>query len=1254
MKKICFLNLLFFIFWPICTVMAIDLGSPNKSSITGLNYYWNIDSKGSNQGAGVCSTSNSYYNPTQLVDIGYKDTASKGIVYDITYIDIQDDKLSIYGWAFNKGVDNDLGGKSNSNSADNTSVTFVIAKSEGTIEANTPYIFDIAYADPSMTDAASLSSGLHYYDLTYWNCTRTSRDKYKDYNGNISGGMCISSATHTLQGGFKATLDLSKEIPDGTYTIFMKVDSPSNTSEDAKWQAIAASTLVASDNINNYNNSSTSITISGLSNQAKVVASNGRLMGSNGLFCSSPASEANKSKTYYKTGVSYTVLGRETLACRGNCNNYAYYQSLYKLQTSSLSGGGTVTNGSGWEAYAPATWLQFDGKITITIGNTENEAPNVCEGKEIYNNYYLFLATVNDNTTQMRNSAKSSKYNDSLIFKQLGIDSLSNISYTSSVYPITAANIEEFYTWLKKATSTSDRYYREGNDFYIAHMSYCSVDESNNETVCFDTATGCKLDEDGNVTSDCTHGNLDATNGKLDIKTYVNATVPATSININKQANESNNGFQFSVSRTFNAFPNGRYKLTDIKSKAIKINNQYLNPAVYQITYCLSDEPVCEDDVVSAVCESDDTGTNVVFHENDDLKTCTLPKGTSSGFTIVETSETQNASGKSYCEVACKENIDIELPGEKEAAAGQYFVLDNYIPKISANRTCVTSEIDYSSFDEDLKSYEDEDNLPRKYNNYQDYLDIYQTLSGEITASGPETCTYQEADGTMIVDGVKVTKYVTKTDTYDWENWIIYDHDAINYSSNDYGGETGHYVSPNKCGITGDESYESAFSRTKSEYKSLTQSAKNIYESTLKDYQKTINAYNTCFSWTDVTSNAKLSGGGGLSSTYKLSVASSTVRNNYRYTFEPTVTFDYPDRDGKIFPVAYTYDYDKDVDKDGFNITNNYWQEGASIDNSYTTGGTKTNGEQAKGLNSNSRMLLSCSGTTCGSPSVSSYFYTSSYLRRDESVTYTYHLPKVYTNVPDGTVTTSKVSGKTQLELENEAVPININTIGGTYDYYISVTDLKDDLRKSKENKNPDDNFEERFIGTSGSGGALNAGEQYVCQYNVINDVYLPEEKEFNFFYRTVDLRNVNPNNRTLGYNWSDAKAQTVIERMKESVDYQVLTKSEDRDKFSFTLTPVIMKQIRKYNSNRINGYADWDLACYDYNDSKNGYHCYSTFLTCLASGGQINSPGDGTSCSNIFDNVLEGYNKIQDYDKSELDKNRDILINKMNSLDGR
>ena len=347
MKKICSLILLSFIFLQVSEVKAIELGTPYKSSITGLNYYWGIDSADSNKGSSVCSTSNSYYNPIELVDTGYKDTSSKGIVYDITYIDIEDNRLSIYGWAFNKGVDNDLGGKTTSSKADDTSITFVLAKSESSIEANTPYIFDIAYADPSMTDVASLTSGLHYYDLTYWNCTRTSRDQYKDYNGNVSGGMCITGATHTLQGGFKATLDLSKDIPDGTYTIFMKVDSPSTTSEDAKWQAIAASTLVASDNINNYNNSNTSISISGLSNQAKVVASNGRLMGSNGLFCSSPASEANKSKTYYKTGVSYTVLGREALACRGNCDNYAYYQSLYKLQTSSLSTSGTVTNGTG-------------------------------------------------------------------------------------------------------------------------------------------------------------------------------------------------------------------------------------------------------------------------------------------------------------------------------------------------------------------------------------------------------------------------------------------------------------------------------------------------------------------------------------------------------------------------------------------------------------------------------------------------------------------------------------------------------------------------------------------------------------------------------------------------------------------------------------------------------------------------------------------------------------------------------------------
>ena len=152
-------------------------------------------------------------------------------------------------------------------------------------------------------------------------------------------------------------------------------------------------------------------------------------------------------------------------------------------------------------------------------------------------------------------------------------------------------------------------------------------------------------------------------------------------------------------------------------------------------------------------------------------------------------------------------------------------------------------------------------------------------------------------------------------------------------------------------------------------------------------------------------------------------------------------------------------------------------------------------------------------------------------------------------------------------------------------------------------------------------------------------------------------MDNVNPNGRSLGYNWNTAGAQTVKGRMKDiNSDYQKLVGNEEfngktSEKFEFVLTPQMMRAIRKYNGTKNDenngGYSDWDLTCTNEYDI---YHCESLFLTCLAKGDSKTS-----DCSGIFeDNVLESNSKVSGYNFENLQENRSKLIKKLQELGQR
>ncbi len=1288
-----------------------------------------------------CSRANPFYDSAEFTT-GSTTDSKQALIYDLTKVDMEGDTLAIYGWAFSSRLDTLLG---------STGKVDFILRPEG---GGTDIPMTVQYADAgSKCAGSSCGTAPKFYDYTYWNCIRTA------YNPNTNGGYCIHTTPKVtdnvhgdtspiLQGGFKATYDLSTLETGKKYHVMMKFThtSPRNTISDA-YKDVTAALKVVSETVKNYSGTSKegkelSINVSGFQSQAKMVVSKARLTGTNGLYCSSPAGGndiAKKSRTYFQHGKSYEIGEVVERACRGgaeNCDSTGAGQiNIYPLKVNTDGSPGSAAT-----AYAPASWINFEGSIIISTQSTETPeipAPAVCtDTGKIYYFYYFFLAGVNNSYNGwMHNSGSGTKFGDADILKELGINNNSEVATEGGVLQITKKNLEWYYQKYMLAQSGSNSYYKEGNNYYIKPIEWC--DESNGEC---------------HASSVLTEPISSYMRASVDLDVTPNGDLP---LKMQRTAASSGLGYEFTIDRYFQAHPEGRRSLQNNNVMAVQTAaGQLLHPAVYQITLCPSDTPNCEDSVESAVCLDNDQGTHVVFHENDDKAACTLVHGTESGFTIIESEETND-----YCTVACKDDLDIELPGSKQTAAGQYFLLDNYIPKITAKRTCVTSKVDNDKFEADLKELEAV--MPKEYNAWQDYLDHYNFYSsqpkpvidtskdvyyyeerktctakcaptdaacladppekdyivqhytiGSDASSGRAKYEYHEAvpecdlaessdpsfertTGGMSIDAyarsIKTTKkdemgeYTREVETCStggeehyvmYESWKINRRDRatgrpLNDLENAWPGDSGDWIASSPCS-EGGTTYTEGIDLTIEDTLNNTRMHWGKYMEYHTRYEEIINRYNTCFNWTDQTINMSHTGGENETSEGPVFQKSPTTSyDRYKFGFRPEVTFNYDDEDRKSFNprddnTTYKYEYGTDDvigDGDGYttypDTETAYWAKGEEVDAQYT-GGAKQSTTGQKGLNSTPRDILNCTGTSCSmsEDGLATEFYTSAYLSRTEEISYEYHLPKLYTSVPDGRSINRPEGNKKHLELDDEAVPVNINTLAGTYPYRLTIKDVKDDLRRGDRDpqiasNNPDDTFEDRF-----NEKALNDGENYVCNYDVINDIYIPgpgpKDKRFNFFYRTIDDSNINPLGRVLGYNWSDEKGSQVKEKVEElSSDYMALTDGSTTDRFVFRLTPTVMADIRKYNARQNrndDGYADWDLVCDDYDQG--GYHCNSNFLNCL-SGGYGERRSGLESCSSIFETTY-GYLGADGYSDSDFLANRQKLKNKQNSIDGR
>ncbi len=1156
-----------------------------------------------------------FWNPPSTVSGSSGAVSYNNFIYNIVSVDVNNNVMTVKGWAYVSG---------RNSTCSNSNVFLRLKGDDGTT-------FDFENGSSFPWVSAD--------NFMYWTCARS------PYQENVTSGACLSSGSFKWEGSFSKTLDLSKLNKDKTYTLEMKYTGD----KIVEWFRPGVAKDALGSQPDHSEDSEKTSSLSGFATQIRTVGYN-RVLGASGTYCDAPGGGSAKDKAGRTISGTFNITGSPISRKKpgdvgGDMKRYpvsyaggtAYIpitsaelvsSSGLQLKTvgKNVPGESGESNPSGGSGYSGPS-----GSTSVTAP----EAPSACEGSEVYTFHYFFLAELNNNTPNLPNSAAGTKWGDRYILENIiEVESNEELGDLSEGYtPITGSgeyNLQWFYSHLRSALGEQEKFAREGNTFYISYDEYLG-NNTNGEWRPNPLAE--KVGTSGN---------------------FENISVEATNISISR-SNARDLGFQFDIYRTF-ATTNNKKLISGGRIYTGGAYDVLFQPAVYTIKFCKSSEepPVkqCKDYVNSAACFGT-SGTRAVFYEDDDLANCALSPTAQSGFTLLDESETTSPSGTAFGRVACKEDLDIFLPTNKQTAAGEYYRLDEDggydNPHIKAVRTCVTSQVSYSALDSELAKYESE--LPSLYNKYQDQLYAYNNFPAMSKTSETGTCEDE--------DGEEKTYTITK--------WKIPSLSSLNGEYNYDGTSEKEYIGsvPSECKgddapIKSDTTPEEEYAEAKAAVKAAADESRNSYNTMLKEYHQTILAYNEMFKWEEKVVDTRYNASSSSAATLSLL---SPKSNNTKYSFNPTVKFYYPDPDYSVLGSPYIKnDADQVVISKGAPATSKwYWGMGTKPSNKYDD----PNG----GLTIVNRKLVNCKGKTCKSSDwLDGKFISNSALLRQETIEYDYKLPRVYTTIPDGRVTIDKPS-RSYLELEPEAAPVNINTLGGVYVYTISINDLKDDLRKGlyseygnteKDNwaEGPPDSGETRFAKEWVLGNEKNP-QQYECTYTVINDIYIPEEPQhFNFFYRIIDTEDINPNGRTLGYNWTDGRGSQVETMMAANEEsYQKLTNSPDVDKFVFTLTPDLMKQIRTYNAHqtsRSDGYADWDLNCSNY-DTSEGYHCYSHFLNCLTGG--PGETGQG-SCGEIVGNnyaaavATEFESKKSNYTLSELQTNRRLLITKQRALD--
>lgn len=619
------------------------------------------------------------------------------------------------------------------------------------------------------------------------------------------------------------------------------------------------------------------------------------------------------------------------------------------------------------------------------------------------------------------------------------------------------------------------------------------------------------------------------------------------------------------------------------------------NTPEYQ-KYCSCGEP--DLDFIGACSEFNSDDDIVVNHvsdtkDNANLKTCLFRNYSADlGKNKYQMLDQTTIVNNPYCKVSCIEEYDFKLPNAKYTTSGGYFSLSS---EVSGKRTCYVNSntasnyngINYTKFKSDLTAKSRQ--VVDAYNEYAKWKAAAETAytyeEGSDSASGSSDSNNCGPNGTVGPCGDGCPGGATTRWKIVRKSWS---YTAYNYSGGTYrlsdSYESGGKTSCGSCTCDSDNI------GTEADHAGLRDAALTVLNTRIKELKNIIRTFNNC-------SGSINNGDSDMNST--------GWENNF--VFNPKIQFSYDE------PYQ---------DMNGFNnIFEKVSSSGSSSEN-YCTGdiGETYECSGSSSVPTKGETYITCTNTGCRS--VTSQVGAARYITKEKSENGTYQ-PKnkfsVYT--PIGTIKLNEDTGLyTVLCKEENCLPVSLNKTTGAFNFKFKFSNI---------GQYNDTNTNGRLMG--GSNNVFDAADVdagYVCQYinncpecdytcvgehcEITQDTDCPDcpyicqncifdGKAATYYYRTVSVNNLFPNEREYGPNWNNEKG-TYTKSMVEREGEEIYKEPE----YSYTINANQMKRIREFNQS-VGGYLNTQmpngenaLSCYSLNSNGveyNNIYCISSFL---------------------------------------------------------
>ena len=514
------------------------------------------------------------------------------------------------------------------------------------------------------------------------------------------------------------------------------------------------------------------------------------------------------------------------------------------------------------------------------------------------------------------------------------------------------------------------------------------------------------------------------------------------------------------------------------------------------------------------------------------------------------------SSSNTYCKMYTSEKQDILYPGTVESTSGQFFIFNEF------QQPSVKGEI-YANYHTDVKRWLADykiaiESEKSAYTSWQSELNKADSVS--VAASSPESMTCSYYDAPCTIDEETEEKTCTR-----YESSYTY------YS----GTATGTYYNGDERGTTQSGASSSWSTRTRcsgSDRPTTNVRAKEDAYKAARDNRKNLEKYKKeCEDKTDIRSKWKYELSPDLDFYYKQKI------NSYSGGSEEII---------ESIPMEISYASD-----------GKYWKN-VSDRNPILLSGSQS------GAKSTKTHTFQYGGGSSRTTHTQYYDNTLDYRIGYEQTLYYKPSTYYYSLVPSGKYITSREVHSDMSVIDVGYVyNVELTNYEGEYETWFEMknighlmrnTSIKPKLRSNiqysvdlylEDNKSKYPNHNDEANGEIFASKCFYDNKEVLYERDCIDC----EDPNFNaqYFYRSISINNINPNNRT-NTNWATTKGQSAKNAIESTGD-NIYDDSKKYLEYSFTLSPLDMKEIKDYNKST--EYNDFNLRC------KNGKECESAFI---------------------------------------------------------